>query len=153
MLVAEPASFKVSFGKPGLTVGLAAFPPPPSGIARDPIVDMMLGRYVLYRDGGTILADAANFCLTALGVGAGSRKAAPNHYGIDKKVLSKLGELASTKGGAHARKAAAATADFAPRERQWLEHAMTLIIRRAAEVAFDPHAARRPITMADLPQL
>ena len=30
---------------------------------------------------------------------------------------------------------------------------MTLIIRRASEVAFDPNAKHRPITLADLPRL
>jgi hypothetical protein len=152
-LVAEPINLKVSFSTPKMTVGFTTFPAPPGGMARDPVVDLMFARYVLYRDGGTILGDAANYCLTSLENSARGRPAAARKFSIAKTVLDKLAVLSATKGGAKARKAEGATTDFTSAEVQWLEQAMTLIIRRASEVAFDPHAARPLITMADLPPL
>lgn len=120
---------------------------------RNSVVDLMFNRYVLYRDGGTTLGDAANYCLTEFERAAGGRDAAAKKFSIDKKVLGKLGNLTANKGGAEARKAVGSATDFTSAERQWLEEAMTLIIRRASEVAFDPNAKHRPITLADLPRL
>lgn len=152
-LIAEPATFAVRIGKPGLTLGLSAFPPPPPGMSFDPLVSLMFDRYTLYRDGGTTLADAANFCLTVLEKDAGTRDAAAQKLYIAKNVLSKLAELAATRGGKMARKANGLQADFTGRERKWLEHVMAVVIRRAAEMAFDPGAMRSQITMKDLPAL
>ena len=52
-LLAEPMSLKVSIGTGKLTEHFKTFPAPPGGMARDPVVDLMFARYVLYRDGGT----------------------------------------------------------------------------------------------------
>jgi hypothetical protein len=150
-LVAEPAKFETTFYAPTLTHGFTTFPAPPGGMARDALVDLMYARYVLYRDGRTTLVDAANYCRTCLERDAGGREAAASRFSVAKTVLAKLGELTATKGGAIARKAAGAATDFTPAEVQWLEEAMTLIIRRASEVAFDPSAARSQITMTNLP--
>lgn len=142
---------------PTVTLQFNTFPSPPGGMARDSVVDLMFNRYVLYRDGGTTLADAANYCRTEIEEAAaspkGRRKAAAAKFSIKKEVLDKLGDLAANKGGAKARKAAGSETDFTAAERQWLEQAMTLIIRRASEVAFNPNANHRLITMADLPRL
>jgi hypothetical protein len=64
-----------------------------------------------------------------------------------------LGELAAIKGGMEARKADAVQAGYTPAERDWLTKIIPLIIRRAAETAFDSGASRPQITMADLPKL
>jgi hypothetical protein len=152
-LIAETVNLELSLGAPKLTHGFATFPAPKGGMARDPVVDLMFARYVLYRDGGTTLGDAANYCLTFLQKDAGNRAAAARKFSIDKEVLRELGKLSATKGGAKARKAEGATTDFTPAEVKWLEQAMTLMIRRASEVAFDPAATRPLITMAHLPPL
>jgi hypothetical protein len=152
-LLAEPMNLKLSFPTPKVTVGFTTFPAPRGGMASDPVVDLMFNRYVLYRDSGASLGDAANYCLTFLEKSAGGRQAASRKFSIAKTVLDKLAVLSATKGGAKARNAEGATTDFSSAEVQWLEQAMTLIIRRASEVAFDPHAARPLITMADLPPL
>jgi len=137
-----------------MRVGFANFPQPTNDIRRDSIVDLMYARYALYREGRTLLGDAANFCFTAIAMGGGGRRnTAAKHYGVSEEVLATLGKLSATKGGHHARKATAATDDFTPSERQWLEDAMARLIRRAAEVAFDATAARPQLTMADLPPL
>ena len=152
-LVAETGHFTCRFGKPGGTVGLLAFPPPPAGMIFDPAASLMFDRYQLYREGGTTLADAANFCLTVLEKDAGTRAAAAQKLSVAKNVLSQVAKLTATKGGAMARKADGSKVDFTGHERQWLEEVMTVVIRRAAEVAFDPAATRPQITMKDLPSL
>jgi hypothetical protein len=136
------------------TVSRSSFPPPPNGVARDVIVDLMFERYCLQRERRTTLADAANYCLTALETAAGGgRKQASARFNIDFSVLTKLGELAATKGGKEARKAEAWVGEYTPVERDWLTKVLPLIVRRAAEVAFDPDATRPPITLVELPQL
>jgi len=67
-------------------------------------------------------------------------------------AFHKLRDVTSYKGGAKERKAEGASIDLTSVEVQWLAQAMALIIRRASEVAFDPHVARPLITMADLTQ-
>jgi hypothetical protein len=133
--------------------GRASFPPPPVGVALDDAVDFMFYRYCMWREGRTTLTDAANCCLTMLEFQAGNRKTASHRYGVSSKVLNKLGILLATKGGIReARKGKATHSDFTPAERQWITKLIPILIRRAAEVAFDP-AARSEITMADLPPL
>ncbi|HEY1979288.1 MAG TPA: hypothetical protein VGH13_04315 [Xanthobacteraceae bacterium] len=131
-----------------------SFPPPPlQGVARDATVDLMFERYCRLREQRTTLSDAANYCLTALEMAALGRKQASARFNVDLPVLRTLGELAATKGGKEARKAKASEAEYTPAERDWLTKVLPLIIRRAAEVAFDPDAPRQQISMADLPQL
>jgi hypothetical protein len=134
--------------------GRASFPPPPVGMARDVAVDFMFYRYCMWREGRTTLTDTANCCLTMLEFKAGDRKKASPLYGVSSKVLNKLGLLLDTKGGiTEARKGKAAHANFTPAERQWIIKLIPILIRRAAEVAFDRTASHPQITMADLPPL
>ena len=159
----QPAHFALTGGSVRAIIGFGKWPEPPAGMTCDPIVELMFARYVLYRKRGTLLADAANYCLTCLEMGgklsrAGregeqERRSAAAHYRISMAVLRKIGELAESKGGTEARKAHVASDNFTGRERQWLETAMTVLIRRAAEVAYDANACHRIITMADLPEL
>ncbi len=147
-MIAEPISMTLSVGAVKMVLGLSAFPAAPMDIARDPTVDLMYARYVLYRDGRTTLADATNYCLTAIELAAASsqwsRKAAAKMLSVDFNVLSTMGRLSATKGGLHARKASGAGDEFSPAEHQWLEQIMVALIRRMAEVACDPaHPARR----------
>ena len=113
----------------------------------------MFDRFCRYHAGRTTLPDAANFCLTALELNAGGRKAAAGRYSVDMPILGKLGDLAANKGGAEARKADGAGAEFTPAEQQWLEETIKHLIRRAAEVAGGPSAPLRQMTMACLPPL
>jgi len=113
----------------------------------------MFDRFCRYHAGRTTLPDAANFCLPALELNAGGRKAAAGRYSVDMPILGKLGDLAANKGGAEARKADGAGAEFTPAEQQWLEETIKRLIRRAAEVAGGPSAPLPQITMACLPPL
>ena len=70
-------------------------------------------------------------------------------------MINKLGELADRKGGPHARKYKGYRSPYTEIEHAWLEAILKKVIRRAAEVAYDPNAARPLITMddPDLPRL
>ena len=127
--------------------------PPPPGLTRDEAVDLMFARFCRYREGGTTLADAGNFCLTVLKHYSGGRRRAALRYAVAERVLRRLGELTATKGGNEARKAAGVTGRFTNAERCWIEETMKRLVLRAAEVASDPSGIRQQITMADLPTL
>lgn len=140
---------------PTVTVKIerATWPAPAAGIKLDPVVEFMVQRYSRYKEGKEGIAHAANYCLTEIEDYAGGRKGAANYYRISMKILTTLGDLAANKGGDLARKARGARIPYSAAERAWLEAAMQKIIRRAAQVAFDPHAVRQQITMTDLPAL
>jgi hypothetical protein len=141
------------FGTPTVHESRAKYPEPPIGISRDATVDLMFKRYCVYREGRTILPEAANYCLTVLIGTTGGRKAAASYFEIALRVLRKLGELSARKGGEEARKFDGSHLDFTSSERRWLKKVLLTIIKRAAEKAFDPAASRPQITMSDLPPL
>jgi hypothetical protein len=141
-------------------VSRSRYPEPPIGLACDAYVDFMLHRYRMYREGRTTLADVSNYCLTVLELAAAeagaehdARKVTAQRFGFALNVLGTLGRLSSTKGGIEARKGKASRVEFTAEERVWLEAALQRIIRRAAEVAYDPRAAEIEITMANLPPI
>lgn len=138
-----------------IQVGRNKYPEPPADLAVNADVNVMYRRYGLYREGEDLLSNMAYFCLTVLEGSAkgGQRTAAAKKYGIGKKVLSTLGRLASEKGGQEARKSKGVGNELTDAERKWMEAAVKVFIRRAAEVAHDPRAQPSQITMADLPPL
>ena len=135
-------------------VSRGAYPRPPSSkMEFSSDVKLMLDRYVAYRSRRGNLIDMAYFCLTILEKSVQAkkdrRKAAANHYGIELKVLGKIGWLCDSKGGAEARKAKGVEQELNEHERLFLEEAVKAIIRRAAEVAGDPNGSRDRITLSD----
>ena len=152
-LQAEAAMIVVSGMQANAIVGRGKYPDPPAGLLCDATVDLMFDRFCRYRTGRTTLADAAYFCLTVLEMNAGGRAAAAQRFSVAATVLGTLGRLAGSKGGKEARKGPGAQSDFSAAERTWLEEAIKLLIRRAAEVAHDPVVSRSQITMAELPSL
>lgn len=146
---------QIRIGCLGATAALAppappSYPSPPTAIKRSPDVDSMFQRYAGYREGREPLAGMAYFCLTVLEQSArqkiqnanGKRDAAARWYGISKKDLEQVGKLCTTKGGADARKAEGLGSQLTPQEKRYLESAVVAFIRRAATIAFDPHAPR-----------
>ena len=132
----------------------ARYPEPPSLFRTSPDVDTLWRRYQGYKAGREPLPSMAYFCLTLLESTAGSRPRAARAFKISTRVLSKLGELATQRGdAATARKYAAikSGAPLGPREVQWLEEAIKLIIRRVGEAA--AIARLDTINMSDLPPL
>lgn len=134
---------------PTIQAGRNRYPSPPVGLTLDSTVERMLLRYQDYLDGRTFLGDAANYCFTELQEAAG-RSGIEERFGIDQSVLQRLTGLTDTKGGKQARKAKGAQAEFKPDQRAWLEAAIPIMIRRAAEVACNPGAHRSKITKADV---
>lgn len=139
-----------------------AYPKPPGEcLAIDPDVDSLRHRYEGYREGREPLASMAYFCLTVAAETAapgqrqvsGKRKVAAAKYSIDLKVLSKLGELTSTRGGDNARKSEGRGTPLTRKEQEWIEEAVKVLIRRLAEYAADPTRQHKPITVANLPAL
>ena len=125
----------------------------------------MLSRLDLYRQGRRQgrepLGSVANLCLTVLEDSASritggkglKRELAADYYQIDVKVLKRVGDLSSNKGGAVARKAKGRSDAFTLEDTRFLEASVTAFIRRAAERAADPNGNLPVITMADLLKL
>ena len=149
-----PLRSEVTISKAVLTVSPPHYPSPPSGLKIIPDVQTLYDRYMGYRQGKEPLAGMAYFCLTILERSTekkNSRKVAAETYGIKLEVLNKIGHLSSEKGGQQARKAGGKDEDLTTQDRHFLEEAIKVVIRRAAERAHDPHRALPQISMSDLP--
>ena len=150
-----PLSVRASAGIPTVRANLAPptppeFPEPPrTAIKRSPHVNSMLEHYLRHLGGGEPLPAMAYFCLTKLEQMAGGRANAVEAFGVSKKVLGRIGDLSSNKGGASARKAIGSTAPYTAEEERFLKSAIRMLIQRAAEVEHDPDPSRAKITMAD----
>lgn len=152
--------FRVSQPRVKVTTVVAEHPAPPTGPAidpDDPDASFVLSRLDLYRQGREPLADVAYLCLTVLedsapGGKGSKQKRAARHYQIEEKVLNRVGELSSTKGGSVARKARGRSDPFTKEETHFLEAAVVALTRRAAEKAANPGGQLPLVTMADLPK-
>ncbi|MDE0342656.1 MAG: hypothetical protein OXK82_05705 [Deltaproteobacteria bacterium] len=153
-LRAPPVRVAISISQPQLTVSPREYPMPPStGLTRSPDVESMFSRYTGYRGGKEPLAAMAYFCLDVLLATTGKRKGrlerAAKRYRVSQPVLKRLADLTSTKGGADARKAEGVHRDLTAEEKQFVEAAVTAMIRRVAEVAHDPNAEFADISMSE----
>ena len=177
----QPGNFKLTFDRPEIidrnpTPGIVSvgayfrsgtsslsvsatvtrsYPQPPTGItleSEDPDVQTMYARYEGYCQRREPLASMAYFCLTMLEIRCRGRQNAANTYGIDKKVLNRVGDLTANKGGkTAARKAHGIADDLTSQESRFLEEAVKSIVRRMAEVAHDPQKHYPRISLSDLP--
>ena len=82
-----------------------------------------------------------------------ARKQAAAQCFIDLEVLEMAGELSSEKSGTGARKAGGVASPLTDAERDWLDTAIKMMIRRFAEYKANPTKTYPQITMADLPKL
>jgi hypothetical protein len=127
------------------------YPEPPASFAATPDVQHVHKRWLDFRAGREPLQSMAYFVLTVMQEAGGSRTKASKMFGIDRAVLDKLGELTSTRGDAGTARKAPAAGSLSVQERQWLDGAVQLIIRRLGE-----HASGQAfplVTMADLPPM
>ena len=157
------ATFTATAGAPTVRLSLSTispkpYPPPPSGLTLnpdDPDVSTLYNRFIGYLQNREPLTSMANFCLTVLETSLSKgRRAAAAEYGIDKEVLSKIGDLTANKGGREgARKASGIATDLSRKESRFLEAAVKAIILRVAEVAHDPDQNTLKIMLSDLPDL
>ena len=156
--------FRVSKAQVRVTKVLTGYPAPPSGTAiepDDPDASFMLSRLDLYRQGREPLASVANLCLTVLEDSAlqatsgkgGKRQLVAKHYRIAMTVLDRVGKLSAKKGGPVARKAEGRSDPFTIEETRFLEEAVAVFTRRAAEKAADPNGTLPIVTMGDLPKI
>lgn len=133
-------------------IGRRYYPEPPTEqAAMNADIEVMAYRYWLYRQDRDTLAAMAYFCLTVLENSTGhltnKRKHTAQQYYVHPKVLNRLGNLTNSKGGRNARKGRGVEQDFAPSEQMWIELAIQLLIRRAAEVAHGPNRKLPIITI------
>ena len=146
-----------------VTVVKEAFPQLPSGEVLNldtPVVQTMLAQLDMYHERRALLSPMAYFCLTALEYSVPEDKERNSadqrtreYYGISLKVLRKVRNLSSSKGGSEARKGYAVSEDFNKEERIFLLAAVQAFIRRAAERATCPDIVFPTITLADLPPI
>lgn len=148
---ATPVRLEVAVSVPAVTKAPSNYPSPPSGLSIDPDVQTMYDRYMNYFRGHEPLPSMAYFCLTILEYIAKTRKAAAQHFNISKRVLDKIGELSSKKGGPSEARKAGAYDDLTEQERRFLKEAVKKMIYRAAEKINDPAKSLSQITLSDLP--
>ena len=159
------ASATITAGAPSMSAKLRltgpkpmTYPEPPAELTLDPDdpdVLTMYHRFAGYRLNREPLTGMAYFCLSMLeGYVSQDRNAAARKYGINKDVLSKIGDLTANRGGrAGARKATGVVMDLTGQETRFLEEAVKKMIRRTAEVALGPDQRLPQIKLSDLPQL
>ncbi len=130
-----------------------AYPEPPAGFAVDPDVDTLFQRWVGYATGREPLLGMAYFCLSLIEFRGGGRAQAAGRYGIDQKVLRKLGELTALGGPGFARKLTPTSRRLTEKEVAWVEATAKMLIVRAGEFAAASGTPGPVVTMADLPAL
>ena len=145
-------------GSVKVTIGATKYPPPPSDITLNADARTMHHRYMGYRQGHEPLEGMAFFCLSMLEgsellICGKGRGAAADKFNIDKSVLSKIGRLSSTKGGATARKREGTDQSLTTEERRFLDAAVKAIIRRVAERQRTPDVDLPVISWSELPFL
>jgi hypothetical protein len=164
-IVAGTGRFKFTGHPAILRVSRVAYPPPPTAALRiDGDIEVMRERYLWCRSDKEPLTTTAYFCVTMLEgphrtvsakpkVRSKTRERAAAAYFIDYDVIDTAAELSSTKGGNEARKAEGIPSPLTVAERNWLDAAIRMMIRRFAEYKADPTKTYAQITMADLPKL
>ncbi len=148
---ATPVRLEVAVSVPAVTKAPSNYPSPPSGLSIDPDVQTLYDRYMNHRRGYEPLPSMVYFCLTILEYIAKTRKAAAQHFNISKRVLDKIGELSSKKGGPSEARKAGAYDDLTEQERRFLKEAVKKMIYRAAEKINDPAKNLSQISLSDLP--
>ena len=137
-----PISFHFTISSPTVTVSRQYPKPPPERQMNidNPDVQTMLHRYLGYRQGHEPLSSMAYFCyeVFAKRLGKDSKDAAKNHK-ISHKLVKRVSNLASNKGGDQARHQSGICHPLTQPEVQFLQNAVTAMIVRAAIVAADPN--------------
>ncbi len=158
---ADPTYWTFETSVPEVTVS-RPYPRPPAGapLERNDDVFLMLARLEDYFDRREKLTTLAYLCLTTLEDltcqrrRKGRRSKVARKFMIERDVLDKVGNLSSEKGGQiEGRKYGALKEDLTPFERQFLENAVKVFIRRLAEKANPSNGPLQWITLDDFPEL
>lgn len=129
------------------------YPDPPSRFAVDQLVSDMYYFYRRYREGRERPGVMGYMVLQSLCYDSGGIREAAERYAVSEAVLRKLSDLTSNKGGRVDGRKGPYSVPYTVAERQWIEHATKVLIRRAAEYAADPGAQFEQLTMGHLPSL
>ena len=148
--------------------GVTSYPSPPTDVNVTPDVQTMYDRYMGHRREHEPITGMAYFCLSILEwmgekeikheekrqTKIDVRDAAAKYFQVSRRVLDRIGELSSTKGGPlGARKKEGIDQDLTAKERRFLREAVKKMILRAAEKAKAPEKELMQITLADLPRV
>lgn len=131
------------------------YPEPPSQFVATPDVQYAYRRWLAFRAGREPLPAMAYFVLTVAEQSANGRRSAAQTYQIELDVLSKIGELSSTRGSEMtARKAdnQRQYRELTQQEEAWLELAVRALIRRLGEYASGAKTLVR-IALSDFPSI
>ena len=181
MVRPDPVFWQVTTSQPTITLTKSYPPPPQSRLKITPDVQSMYDRWAGYRLGKELLPSMAYFCLTILEALAkalakealanpknGDRKKkkekidvrekAATYYQISQKVLDKIAELSTKKGGRAARKAEGRNTDDCNKDlkleqARFLEEAVKAMILHMAAHEYDPDNMPSKIKLTDLPKL
>jgi hypothetical protein len=106
------------------------YPLPPGGFMASEDVSARYHQHEGLIAGRMPLGTAAFFVHSLLEERGGGQQGASEMYGIDLKVLRKIGELTTTKGGKEARKAEGLKRPFSGSETRWLHAVIRALIKR-----------------------
>jgi hypothetical protein len=131
VLLAGTATITMTANPATLTVTSQHYPAPPTNFVASVDVESLWNRYEGHLLGREPLLSMGYFCLSAVEALHGGRKLAAEALNIDPAVLSKLGELTSTRGDAlTARKQDGKSPHpLTPPEERWIADALKAIIR------------------------
>ena len=152
----DPITYEITLRQPTLTVS-RQYPVPPSERRMkldDPDVQTMLNRYMGYRQGREWLPSMAYFCWEVFvkRLGANEKHAAEKHK-ISHKLIRRVRNLSSNKGGDQARHQSGIYKPLDQAEVQFLEKSVAAMIIRGAIVAADPDQPMDTINGNDLLQM
>jgi hypothetical protein len=142
-----------SSGSLGVHITSHTYPQPPGAFKVSPLVETLWRRYERYVSGREPLFGMAYFCLTAIEKARGDRRAAATQFSISRKVLSKMGELSSSRGDElEARKMTSGAPQQATgAETAWIETTIRKMIEHVG--ASEAGAPIKTLTLVDLPTI
>lgn len=149
----NPVNLSFTLSKPTVTVTRPYPQPPSEGRINlyDPDVKVMHFRYLLYRQGGDLLASTAYFCCDVFTkrLSRDFTDAASKHK-ISHNLIKKVHSLSSNKGGNQGRHAHGVDHPLTRDEEIFLENSVVAMIIRAAKVAADPNQHMDEINVGNL---
>ena len=142
---ARPVRWEMKLGEPTVVVSRACYPPPPSGLKLTHDVQTMYERYMGYLQGREPLPSMAYFCLTMI------QNSLTTGVDFSTNVAEKIRVISTRRGGQQARKDVGKDMPLTAQESHFLEEAIKVLIRRAAERTHAPDSNLQMITLSDLP--
>ena len=144
------ATFKISIPPAKGTAYAPTYPPPPSEIdSSHGDVQVLLRRYERYKAGKEPPTSFAYYCYTEIVQVNGEQTTAASRYNVSRKLLKRISNLSSRKGGIEARKADVREPPLTHEECLFLERAVVRLIRRLAEFHANPQELSE-ITIGDI---